>query len=102
MVAAPLARREGTAGAAARPQARFHGAGGPVDRASRRDDRSARRALGGGRRTLPAGRGRDAVRGGRAKARRARGLDLALLRALAPPPYRARRLTPRYESGAGR
>ena len=45
MAAAPLARRAAAAGPAARPQARLYRAGGAMDRAARRDDRPAGRAL---------------------------------------------------------
>ena len=61
MAVAPLARRAAAAGAAARPQARLYGAGGALDRASRRGDRSARRAFPGGARDLPARSGRAPV-----------------------------------------
>ncbi len=87
----PLARKRGFTVPVAR-----------LDRTARRDDRPARRALAGGARDLPARRGRDSVCRRRAKARRPRRLEFAVLCTLAPPPYRARDPAARYRSSAGR
>ena len=88
----------------AQPLARKRGFTVPVARwiaRARRDDRPAGRALAGGARAVPARGGRNPVRRRRAKARRPRRLEPAVLRAVAPPSHRARPVAPRYRGSAG-
>ncbi len=91
MAVAPLARRSSARHAALQPQARLHGSGGALDRASRRRARSPCRSFNRSARNLPPRCGRAPVRRPRRQADRPRRLELALLRALASPPHRARR-----------
>src|SRR6202043_2993546 len=100
MAAAALARPAIAGGPTARPQARFHGAGRPLDRRPRRGDRPAGGGLGSGARPMRPRGGRARVRYGIAETRRPRRLDIAVLRALAPPPHRGPRIAAGYGRGA--
>src|SRR5439155_9229314 len=101
MAAAALAVAAIAGGAAACPEARFHGAGRPLDRGERRRDRPVGGALGSGARVMRSRGGRARLRRGIAEARRPRRLDIAVLCALAPPPYRGPRLAAGHRRSAG-
>src|SRR5712671_6974761 len=97
MAVAALAGAAIADGAAAREEARLHGAGRALDRGARRRDRAAGGALGSGARAVRSGRRRASLRSGGTEARRPRRLDPAVLRAMAPPPHRR----PRTAAGHG-